>query len=375
MPPAPRRLPFRYLEPACFSGLLDDPLLFLRIRPEGRALLFDCGQIAHLAKRVVKPIDAVFISHAHMDHIMGLPTLVRHRHASPRPLDVYGPEGIIERVDHLLHGYAWNLCEPTWFTLRVHEILPERIVHCRFPGPACFARHDDGEEPRRSSTIWSSCYARVAAEILDHKIPVLAFRVDERPPFSVDPARLEAEGLLAGEWIRDLKTRIWKGRGEEPIIASRWVGGKIRREIVPDPSALYALIRGREAAVSLGYVTDVGWTPQNIATLERFFSGLTLLCAECTFLAQDLEKARSSYHLCTADLNDLAARLVPRFLLAMHLSKSYLYHTVDLYAELAPPAATSLLRLPNHIVPPPLSVEEVTKWLRPGIRMECSLCR
>ena len=140
---------------------------------------------------------------------------------------------------------------------------------------------------------------------------------------------------------------------------------------MPDPSALYALIRGREAAVSLGYVTDVGWTPQNIATLERFFSGLTLLCAECTFLAQDLEKARSSYYLCSADLNDLAARLVPRFLLAMHLSKSYLYHTVDLYAELAPPTATSPLRLPNHIVPPPLSVEEVTKWLRPGIRMEC----
>lgn len=43
------------------------------------------------------------------------------------------------------------------------------------------------------------------------------------------------------------------------------------------------------------------------------------------------------------------------------------YHTVDLYAELAPPAATSLLRLPNHIVPPPLSVEGVTKWLRPSV--------
>src|ERR1035437_3712865 len=79
-----RRLPFRYILPAFFGGLLDDPLLLLRIRPLKRALLFDCGQIAHLAKRAVKPIDAVFITHAHMDHIMGIPTLVRHHHASPR---------------------------------------------------------------------------------------------------------------------------------------------------------------------------------------------------------------------------------------------------------------------------------------------------
>ena len=128
------RLPFRYCEPAFFGGLLDDPLLFLRIRPEGRALLFDCGQIAHLAKRVVKPITAVFITHAHMDHIMGVPTLVRHHHASPLPVDLYGPPAIAERVAHLLQGFDWNLREPTWFTLRVHEIHHDRILHFRFPG-------------------------------------------------------------------------------------------------------------------------------------------------------------------------------------------------------------------------------------------------
>ena len=115
------RLPFRYLEPAFFGGLLDDPLLFLRIRPLRRALLFDCGQITHLSKRVVKAIDTVFITHAHMDLVMGIPTLVRHHHASPRPLDIYGPPGIAERVEHQLMGYDWNLNEPTWFTLFIKE--------------------------------------------------------------------------------------------------------------------------------------------------------------------------------------------------------------------------------------------------------------
>ena len=205
------RIPFRYLEPAFFGGLLDDPLLFLRIRPLKRALLFDCGQIAHLAKRVVKPIDTVFISHAHMDHCMGIPTLVRHHHASPRPLDIFGPPGIAERVHHQLQGYDWNLCEPYWFTLRVHEVHEKRLLNYSFSGPQAFARRFDGETVRRGREIWSCRYATVAAELLDHKLPVLAFRISERAPFDIDHQQLESQGLIAGDWIRDLKSRVWKG--------------------------------------------------------------------------------------------------------------------------------------------------------------------
>lgn len=360
-----RRLPFRYCEPAFFGGLLDDPLLFLRIRPEGRALLFDCGQIAHLAKRVVKPIAAIFITHAHMDHIMGVPTLVRHHHASPLPLDLYGPPAIAERVGHLLQGFDWNLCEPHWFTLRVHEIHHDKILHFNFPGPLGFARHFDGEEPRTDLTIWHSRHVTVEATLLDHRMPSLAFRVNERPMFSVDPLRMEAAGIVPGGWIRDLKSRVWKGRDGVDVAVPYRDGEGVRMVREDDPGALYEKICGEQQSTSVGYVTDVGWTPANVARMEGFLAGLTLLCAECTFLRSDVAKARASYHLCTADLNDLVARLTPKFLLPMHLSKSYLHHTVDLYRELNPPAGTSVIRMPNHIVPAPLTVEDVKTWLRP----------
>lgn len=359
-----RRLPFRYIEPVFFGGLLDDPLLFLRIRPLRRSLLFDCGQIAHLAKRVVKAIDAVFITHAHMDHVMGIPTLVRHHHASPRPLDIYGPPGIAERVFHLLMGYEWNLSEPDWFTLRVHEISPERILHYSFIGPQGFARRFDGEEPRISREIWSCRFVTVEAELLDHKLPVLAFRIQEKPCFAVDPGLLQQHGLLPGDWIRDLKSRVWKGRADMPDVVPRLAAADLPETAADDPEALYATIRADLPCASIGYICDAGWTPGNLTRMEGLLSNVTLLCADCSFMAADVRKARSSYHLCTLDLNLLSARLSPRYLLPMHLSKSYLYRTAEIYTELKPPVGTTILRLPKHLVPPPLMVHDVEQWLR-----------
>lgn len=89
-----QRLPFRYIEPTFFAGLLDDPLLLIHVRPWGKSLLFDCGQLHHLAKRVLKSIAAIFISHAHMDHFMGMDTVIRHNHVSPRTIEIFGPAGI-----------------------------------------------------------------------------------------------------------------------------------------------------------------------------------------------------------------------------------------------------------------------------------------
>ena len=53
---------FRYLQPGFFSGLIDDPVMLINIRPTGRGILLDCGQLHHLAKRVLRSIDALFIS-------------------------------------------------------------------------------------------------------------------------------------------------------------------------------------------------------------------------------------------------------------------------------------------------------------------------
>ncbi len=58
---------FRFLEPTFFAGLIDDPCLAIRDRPIHQSILLDCGALHHVAKREMKPVRAIFVSHAHME--------------------------------------------------------------------------------------------------------------------------------------------------------------------------------------------------------------------------------------------------------------------------------------------------------------------
>jgi ribonuclease Z len=359
-----RRLPFRYLEPTFFSGLLDDPVLYIFVRPLGKGILFDCGQIHHLAKRVLRSVEALFITHAHMDHFMGIDTFIRHNHVSPRTVEIYGPPGVAEKMSHKLAGYDWNLTEPYWCTFRVHEVFADHIRTFIFPGAQGFLSRLEGEVERSDGTIYRNAFLQVEAVLCDHKIPSLAFRVTERPAFLVDEGKLEGEGLSKGDWLRHLKKLFYLGwPAEVPLRVLRGGEAETTEEPVADPCALYETIRKVETPAAIGYLTDIGFTEGNLAKVLPLLDGVTLLLCECSFLAEDLEKARLSHHLATVDLNFLAERLRPRFLLPMHLSKSYIGRSHLLYEQLAFPPGVTLLRLPEHLTPRPLLASDVPKLM------------
>jgi len=345
-----KRLPFRYLEPVPYAGLLDDPLLLVRVRPSGESLLFDCGQLHHLAKRTLKGIRAVFVSHAHMDHFMGLDTLIRHNHVSPKTIEIFGPPGIAGKVAAKLAGYDWNLTEPYWCTLLVHEVHADRLISFRFPGSEGFPALPHGEVPRRERTIYRNEFLQVEGELLDHKLPVLACRISERESFLVDTAKIATEGLLPGEWLRILKKRFYAGELAAPLRVLTPDG----EAEVADAGKLFDRIRLAHTPATIGYLTDIGLSPENLAKAESLLTGVTLLACECSFLAADEEKARLSRHLCTSDLNLLLERLKPAFILPLHLSKSYIHRWDAVYQELVLPKGTRLIRLPPHVTPRPL---------------------
>ncbi len=360
----PRRFPFRHLEPTFFAGLLDDPVLYLRVRPTGRALMFDCGQIHHLAKRVLKSVDALFISHAHMDHFMGIDTFIRNNHVSPRTIDIYGPPGMAGKTARKLAGYDWNLSEPSWCSLRVHEVFPDRTATYVLPGAEGFPCRFDREEPRPGKLIHRDDALTVETDLCDHKIPSLMYRIMEQPAFSLEEKKLEQAGLIRGNWLRILKKRFYGGfLDQEPLTVLRRRDETVREEIVSDARALYETIRADEQPAAIGYLTDVGFSDENLVKILSLMEEVTLLVCECSFLAGDRDKARISYHLSTTDLNHLMDRLRPPFVLPMHLSKSYSGQSGSIYEELDPPAGVTLLRLPDHVAPRPLLASEVPDFL------------
>lgn len=363
------RPPFRTIEPAFFSGLLDDPVLYVRMRPEGRAILVDCGRIHHLAKRVLKSLSALFISHAHMDHFMGLDTFLRSIHVSPRTLDIFGPPGLADKTAGKLSGYDWNLTEPYWCSLRVHEVFEDRIAGWLFSGPEGFEQHYLGEALRTDRVVYRARHLQVEAESCDHKIPVLMFRITEQPWFQVDEDKLAGAGLVRGDWLGTLKGLYARGELEGGrVTVPRRLGNGGVEETVEDAVRLYERIRGERPAASIGYLTDIAFTGENIAKVTGFLQGVTLLVCECSFLKADRDKARVSAHLCTADVNLLLERLRPSFFLPMHLSKSYIHCCERLYDELETPPGVSLVRIPGYLTPRPILPCEAIRPVKPSTR-------
>ncbi|HXV21868.1 MAG TPA: ribonuclease Z, partial [Desulfuromonadales bacterium] len=217
---------------------------------------------------------------------------------------------------------------------------------------------------RPESVIYHGDYLRVEAELCDHKIPVLAFRLTEREAFAVDAEMLRRQGLVPGPWLRELKRRFCRRELDQgPLTVLRRERETVRAEAVADPAALFAAIRSPAEPASIGYLTDVGFTTENRQKVRSLLQGVTLLVCECSYLAADCGKARASYHLCSRDVNELARELAPAFLLPMHLSKSYVGRGEQLYRELDMPPGVTLLRLPERLTPRPLLPAEVAGLL------------
>jgi len=356
------RRPFRSVEPTFFAGLLDDPVLLLNVRPEGRSILVDCGRIHHLAKRHIKAIGTVFVTHAHMDHFMGFDTLLRSLHVSPRILELFGPPQMAERVGHKLASYDWNLSEPWWCSIRVTEVYPDRLERSIFSGPEGFARKEEVSTPREGSIILKRDAITVEGDLCDHRIPSLILRFTEKAPFLIDEERMEREGVAKGPWLREFKRLVCSGDADGRSIAIlRRRGESAVEETVADAGKLFEAIRSDRPPASLGYISDVGFSEENLARIAKLMKGVSLLVCECSHLAGEKEKARLSHHLCTLDVNRIVDELRPPLFLPMHLSKTYLGRTRHLYEELGMPDGVELLRLPDYQTPRPVMACELAE--------------
>jgi ribonuclease Z len=96
---------------------------------KGELLLFDCGEGAQqqmMRAKTGMKISAIFITHFHADHVLGIPGLLQTMALQGReePLEIYGPRYVDKFLHHLLAlGYAGRS-----FEVRAIELQPGDVV-------------------------------------------------------------------------------------------------------------------------------------------------------------------------------------------------------------------------------------------------------
>ena len=241
------------------------------VRAGGDRLLFDCGEGTQrqLLRSVGLPdVDAIFITHFHLDHWMGLPGLVKTLDLRGRlkPLELYGPPGL---------KALWETLRPvigrTTYPLSVTEL----------------DRHDD---------VRFDGYV-VTGFPVAHRVPAYGYALveDDRPGrFDVEEAR--RLGVAPGPDFGRLQ------RGEP-------VGG-VRPEQVIGPGRA-----GRRIVLS-------GDTAPCQA-VEAFAHGADVLVHEATFIDADRDRARETGHSTARQAAEIARDAGVRLLALTHLSTRY----------------------------------------------------
>jgi len=305
--------------PKLVNGPFGDPALYLRIAHSREALLFDCGELHRLTPREALKISSLFISHAHIDHLVGFDTLLRLFLCRPLPLRVFGPPGIIDRIGSRLAGYTWNLTEGYPFRIDVFECGEEGCRRATFRAACEFSREELREFPCSDSILKTAAYS-VRTVPLDHGgVPSMAYAIEEPCHVAIHKDALQREGLLPGPWLSRFKEMVREEEFEATVVAPLSVGGEALLYV----GELLPRVAHVERGMKVCYVTDVSPSEENFRKIEEIAADSHLLVIEATFAHRDLRRAEERGHLTARQAGETARRAGVAKLLVFHHSPRY----------------------------------------------------
>jgi ribonuclease Z len=305
-----------------------DPGLFIELRYEGRAMLFDLGRIDRRPAAMLFKLSHVFVSHTHMDHFIGFDHLLRLFLARDRNLHLYGPSGFLDNVRGRLAGYTWNLIDSYPLELTVHEVGPETVTTVVLPARTAFTPEREVSRPF-DGVLLEEKGLRVRTALLDHKIPCLGFALEEKTRLNVRPERLEALGVPAGRWLNQLKEAVRAGLPDDTPIVAEWLergdgsGGRQRlsREFTVGELRRDLLVETRGQKIA--YVVDTIFTQANMRRVCDLVHDADVFFCESLFLDSERHEASKRHHLTARQAGTLARAAGVHRLENFHFSSRY----------------------------------------------------
>lgn len=257
-----------------------NPSCFL-IRRGSDTILFDCGEGSQqqmMRARTGFTVDAVFITHWHADHYLGLPGLVQTMSFMGRkePLMLYGPKWIDEFTENL---------EGISKTRLGFKIIPNEI--------------------RENSVIPFDGYT-VRAFSSKHAMPCLGYILaeDERPG-RFDREKAISLGIRPGPLFGKLQ------RGDSIKIE------RDGKEIVIHPSDVMGPPRpGRK-------IVYTGDTRPDCDDWIKYGEGADLLIHDSTYDDSEKERAIEVFHSTAGEAGEIGSKINAQRLALVHISSRY----------------------------------------------------
>ncbi len=323
-------------EPSLVNDEFGDPGLYLDFRDERRALLFDLGDVATLPPRRLMRLSQVFVTHPHMDHFAGFDQLLRVVLGRKTGIVLYGGPEFIDRVEHKLRAYAWNVVHryEVEFVIEVREVGTDgRMRRARFSSRTGFERVAGDEAGLAGDVIHDELTFRVRGRLVDHGIPCLALAIEEKARVVVARDRLTALGVTPGAWLRALKHAVLSGAANDTPIPMRWRDRFGDHAVTRTVGELMHLILDVVPGRRIGYVTDLRYTAANLESLAGLLADVDLLFIESVFLDEDADHAARKNHLTARQAGDIARRVGARAVVPFHFSRRYEHRKEALPAE------------------------------------------
>ena len=312
------------LHPSLVNGRSGDPALYVETLFEKRAILFDLGDISNLPPRKIHRLEHVFVSHAHIDHFIGFDRLLRVLVGREKTIRLYGPKGFIEHVRHKLLAYRWNLVDRyvsdlVFVVTEIDTSLETQTARFRLKN--AFATEAVGSGRCIEGVLYSEPTFRVSTAVLEHRIPCLAFAIEEAAHVNVWKNRLAELGLPIGPWLRELKRAVVENRPNEHLIrvGFRPTSADVRELPLGTLRSVLTITPGQKVA----YVTDADDTPTNRTAIIRLAQNADLLFIEAAFAQADTTLAAERAHLTTAVAGSLAREARVRRVEPFHFSPRY----------------------------------------------------
>lgn len=307
------------------NDVFGDPGVYVEIRWSRRALLFDLGHNDSLGPTRLLRAHDIFVSHTHMDHFIGFDALLRVALGRGTTLRLFGPRGLIENVDGKLRGYTWNLVDGYPLTIEVQEYHAGELHRCVFPAANGFrpVRRTAELSPTDRVPVLEDPMFMVTAVSLNHRIPSLAYALEERFHVNVNKQKLHDAGLPVGAWLKEVKQHLWQGRTDD-FRFTVTLYDEHRRE---DREFVLGEVKERFLTISRGqkivYVVDARYDEDNEAKIVALAREADVFYCESPYLEVDADKARDRYHLTARQAGLMARKAGVRELVVFHFSPRY----------------------------------------------------